>query len=67
MGMKDLPVCFQNNLPEGTRYTCPWCQKTIIADDSKLTMFHEMPVCARFTAEAKSHGGPATKLVIVRS
>lgn len=32
-------------------YPCPFCQKQVTADDDRLTVTHELPVCADFVRE----------------
>jgi hypothetical protein len=66
VGVKDLPVCFQNSEPEGRRFPCRFCGRLIIANDATLTVHHEAPICAPFETEAARLGGAATLTVIAR-
>lgn len=48
MGHRPLSVLSEVPLRE---YPCPFCSKQVRADDSNLTVAHELPVCADFVRE----------------
>lgn len=42
------------------RLRCPWCQRTVLADDATLSMHHEFPVCPEYLQMVEAHGAECT-------